>query len=122
MLLHEGDLVLGQASGLLDFAHYNSRNARDLGRGAGGAGLPRTKQIITIVDPSTASLKSLMKLEAAQLAIGEYFEARSFWRCNTLECACLPVRVIARDPSARGYETAAAPVDAADCLYDRRDT
>src|SRR5262249_18439675 len=48
ILLHEGELVLGQTAGLLDFAHYNSRHARDLGRRASGARLPRAQQVVTL--------------------------------------------------------------------------
>src|SRR5262245_64764156 len=55
VLRQEGELVLGQTAGLLDFAHDNSRHARDLGRRASGARMPRAEQVITVAESLATS-------------------------------------------------------------------
>jgi hypothetical protein len=61
---------------LLDFAHYNSRNARDLARRAGSAGLPRAEEVIALVEPLDGFVEIAHKVMAAQFAVSEYLEAK----------------------------------------------
>src|SRR5262245_36749810 len=72
VLLQEGELVLGQTAGLFDFAHYNSRHARDLGRRASGARLPRAQQVITLVETLNCFVEVAHKVMAAEFAVSEY--------------------------------------------------
>src|SRR5262245_38578961 len=78
VLLQEGKLMLGQTAGLLDFAHYDSRHARDLGRRASGARLPRAQQVITLVEAVNRFVEVAHKVMAAEFAVSEYFEAKLF--------------------------------------------
>src|SRR5262245_5692012 len=78
MLLHEGQLVLGQAPRLLYLGHDDSWHSRDLGRRASGAGLPRAEKVITLVEALNCFVEVAHKVMAAELAIREYFEAKLF--------------------------------------------
>src|SRR5262245_41390108 len=75
MLLHEGQLVLGQAPGLLYLAHDDSRHSRGARR-APRAALPSTKEVVTLVEPLDSFVEVTHKVMATQLPVSKYSEAK----------------------------------------------